>query len=121
MNKGFTLVEVFAVVIILGIIAVVSVPSISHSLNSSKENLYKEQVKRIEDTAKKYALENTTILPEDDNKTVISLDILVDSGYLENKDIINPKNKAKMEGCVIVEYSLEKNKYVYNYSEELCE
>ena len=46
MNKGFTLVEVFAVVIILGIIAVVSVPSISHSLNSSKENLYKEQGSR---------------------------------------------------------------------------
>ena len=37
-NKGFTLVEVIAVVVILSVLSLLIVPSISGLLNRSKEN-----------------------------------------------------------------------------------
>ena len=50
-KKGFTLVELLAVIIVLGLILVIAVPSVNKYLKSSKEILFFDD---IED--KKYAL-----------------------------------------------------------------
>ena len=43
-NKGFTLVEVIAVVVILSVLSLLIVPSISGLLNRSKENSYSDLI-----------------------------------------------------------------------------
>ena len=49
MKKGFTLVELLAVIAILGILLTVSGTAVFAVLNSSKEKLLAEQIKGLED------------------------------------------------------------------------
>lgn len=41
-NKGFTLVEVLAVVVILSVLLAIMVPSVNHLISKNKENNYKD-------------------------------------------------------------------------------
>lgn len=41
-NKGFTLVEVLAVVVILSVLLAIMVPSVNHLIDKNKENNYKD-------------------------------------------------------------------------------
>ena len=47
MKKGFTLVELLAVIILLGVIGLIVVPSITKTINNSKEDLYNDQIGKI--------------------------------------------------------------------------
>ena len=38
-NKGFTLVELLAVIVILAIIMIIAVPNVTEAMNNSKKNL----------------------------------------------------------------------------------
>ena len=115
---GFTLIELLGIIIVLGLISLVAIPLISSILNSSKNDLYNDQVNIIIDSAKKYVLENVTDVTTQIN-SYVSVDQLQRSGYLESKQIINPKNDEVMNGCVLISY--KNNKYKYKYSEEACE
>ena len=48
-NKGFTLIEIIAVVIIIGIIALIAVPSVSGYIANSRNTTYKAHEKTMED------------------------------------------------------------------------
>ena len=54
MKKGFTLIELICVIVLLGLIAMIAIPTINTAINNSKERAYNEQVTLIEDTARKY-------------------------------------------------------------------
>lgn len=51
-NKGFTLVEILAMLVILAIIVSISVPNISGILSKQKENISIEDANKLVDTAK---------------------------------------------------------------------
>lgn len=51
-NKGFTLVEILAMLVILGIIIAISVPNISGILSKQKENISIEDANKLVETAK---------------------------------------------------------------------
>ena len=54
-NKGFTLVEVLAMLVVLGIIIGVTVPNITGILNSQKTNLIAEDgIKMIENAKNEF-------------------------------------------------------------------
>ncbi len=104
MKKGFTLVELLAVIAILGIISLIVVPAVDRSLNSGKEDLYQTQIKQIEKGVKDYYTEHLNELPKTTNasscKTIKSLQ---DDGYLP-LNIENPKTgelfASSTRGCV---------------------
>ena len=50
-NKGFTLVELLAVLVILIAISAVAIPAISSSMDRNKEKQYKAKVKLVESAA----------------------------------------------------------------------
>ncbi len=53
-NKGLTLVELLAAIVILGIILTIAIPRIGNIIENSKQASYDIQIKGIEDTVAKY-------------------------------------------------------------------
>lgn len=90
--KGFTLVELLAVIIILGAISLVVIPSVQRSLNHSNEQAYEVQVSNIEAAAKNWGADHIDSLPDHGKTTTITLEDLIRGNYVE-KDIENPKTK----------------------------
>lgn len=118
-NKGFTLVELLAVIIILGIIALITFPVIDNSIKKSKEEALKRTIDAIENASYRYSVENDIGYPDIANKEVLKLEQLQDAGFLE-KDIINPVTNDELKGCVWYYYDDITSQYDFQYDIE-CE
>lgn len=82
-NKGFTLVELLGVITILGIIALIAIPSIDYLVGNNKEKLRDVQINTILDGLKTWGDANTGALPENDGDSIIiKLAYLKKSGFL---------------------------------------
>lgn len=115
MKRGFTLIELLAVIVVLGLIAVVITPVITDTLNDSREDAYQKQVDNLIKAANTWSIKNPDKLPSTDNKIFVSLDTLTEDGIVEDDEIINPKTRKKMEGCISISYSSTYNQYEYKY------
>ena len=91
-KNAFTLIELLAVVIILGFISLMVVPAVDRTLNRSRNELYTIQISNIRDGAKNWAAKNLVVLP-DKNGDIITLTLgqLKLGGFVDN-DIKNPKS-----------------------------
>lgn len=100
--KGFTLVEVMGVLIILGIISLITVPVISNVLKENKKELYEIQIKNIEESARNFVAENLFSLNLDENKKIaIKIGNLKQLGYLE--DFVFPsKGKDETDNTLVL-------------------
>ena len=123
MKKGFTLVELLAVIAILAIISSIAMPSINTSIRNSREGAYLKQIDIIEAAAKKWGVENDFHLPEigSDEIATVDLNTLYTLGYLKEKKIINPKTEEELKGCVKLSYNMSCNQYEYTYIDNLTE
>lgn len=118
-KKGFTLMELLAVIVIISIVSLVVFPAIGTSLTRSKRNTYNKQVNNIENAAKEFLTEHNELADNTHtNDIYISLQSLIDSKYVTYKKLTNPLDKTKMDGCVRISY--ESNKYNYVYGEKTC-
>ena len=52
-NKGFTLIELLAVIVILAVVMVVTIPSVLNSMDSAREQQFKNAVETIRDYVQK--------------------------------------------------------------------
>ena len=77
-RKGFTLVELIGVIVILAIIIAIAVPSYMKIKKNVDENNYKNKINLIEIAGQKFA--------EDTNITAVFVKELVENGYLEADD-----------------------------------
>lgn len=86
-NKGLTLVELLAVIVIIGILSSLAVTAISKLLDRSTENYYKDQEDNIALAAQSYTNDNRNLLPfkttAPDNTTIIGLRKLITNGYIK--------------------------------------
>ncbi len=92
MKKGFTLVELLAVIVILGFIAVIAIPSIQDVLYKSQDNAYKMLMTEMKETATDYFYDrdmDSTLV--EDYPVSVYLSNLFDDGYLE-EPITDPRN-----------------------------
>ena len=118
MKKGFTLVELLAVIIIIGVVALIAVPSVMKSIDQSKEKSYSIQVENIEISSKKWATDNIDELDSEYlNSSFVSVNMLRDLGYLAKDKIKNPKTGEEMQGCVKVAYDSASKTYAYTYDD----
>ena len=119
MKKGFTLIEIISVIVILGIIGLIAIPVSNKIINNSKEKILTEQISRIVSACKSYVADSDEdLLPDEvegSTKTV-SIDVLRNNGYLNSKDLINPKTGNILTGSITITYT--DNEYVYDYQVE---
>lgn len=120
-KDGFTLVELLAVIVIIGITYLIIFPSVTSFIDKSKEKSYNIQVDLIKKASKKWVADNTDELLKNDpyhlNNINLTLTTLKKEGYLQEMFIENPKNKKIMTGCVVVSYQSNKNQYEYTYED----
>ena len=103
-KKGFTIVEILAAVIILGILSVVIVPSVNEYLEISKDNYNKEVKKQMILSGKNYYSDNTERLPRDrETKSIdyVSVKELSTLKYIDNEFVDADDNSCMDKSYVV--------------------
>lgn len=117
-NKGFTLIEILAVVVIIGILVAIAIPAISKYVTKGKEKYYTSLENEMVIIARDYYTKNKSELPRgqyDANGVPmyinqVPLSTLIEKGYVTN-DIVDA-DKNPCTGYVRVE-NKTKGKYEY--------
>ncbi len=123
-NKGFSMVEILAVVVILGVLSTIGIVSVTKLIENSRKHYYEAQSDQLVLAAQSYANDNKNILPKNIGGThTIYLKELIDKKYIK-EDIVD-KNKVpcytedqevdgkKVKGSRVDIYKSSKNEYKY--------
>ncbi len=138
MKKGFTLVELLAVITVLAIITVIAVPTVSRSIENSKQKSHDIQIKKMKEMFQSYLSQ----VDEEELKEIYvkynGIDMyctrsdgsmyeagakyllfdpsfLVEKGYLENSKIIDPLTGEEFTGKFAVSRNCCPHKYIITY------
>lgn len=104
-EKGFTLVELLAVIVILGIIVAIAIPAIGSIIDNAEEGATKAEIQLVTDAARLYDIQEGIV---NDTTTVQNL---IDAGYLDVRadDLIVPLDtdvkKDDATGEISIDYS----------------
>ncbi len=82
-NKGFTLVEVLCVIVIIGLISGIAVVSYSSHLKTGEEKYFQVIESSIILASNEFFLEHRNALPLGDEVTEVPLGDFVDGAYIE--------------------------------------
>lgn len=109
-KKGFTLVELLAVIVLLGLIALIASPAITGIIKKSKDSLSDSQKQSIEMSAKNWATDNMTKLPSSGHCIIVRLSTLQSGGYAD-LEIKDPKTGKPMN--VVVKITRKDKQLIY--------
>ncbi len=129
MKKAFTLIELLAVLIILGIITGITLVIVSQSLANSEKGVYEAQIKQIEEATSDWIVMNSTCLDKTQINTITlgrlkygqlyedGFTCTSDEGGFIDENITNPTTDELFEDALEIEITYEKNQYVINVIE----
>ena len=130
-KRGFTLVELLAVIVILAIVSLIIFPIVTKEIASSKKDLYDIQIKNIIKAAKDMVLDDPTLLDSTHlTPTFISIEDMQSRTnnkgvyYLEKGKVKNPNPQKDdgsdefLNGTVVITYDINTNSYEYAYEEK---
>jgi prepilin-type N-terminal cleavage/methylation domain-containing protein len=123
-NKGFTLVELLAVIVIMGIILLVAVPSVFGISKTVKDNMFCTKVHNLESAAKLYGNDYQDDFDDRgyikvDVKTIIDNNLYkkeIDDCVLGNDDngcVIDPRDDSVMDNNTITIVKTGSRFYAY--------
>ncbi len=128
-KKGFTLIEILCVIVLIGILSVIATISIVNLSSKSKDNLYCAKIELIENIAESYGikyeleLNNSNELYNGYKSLKIKVSSLVEAGKLDpdkKNDVINPKDNTVMNDIDIILY-LKNNQIKAEIPNNICE
>jgi prepilin-type N-terminal cleavage/methylation domain-containing protein len=92
MNKknGFTLVEILTVIVIMGLILILVLPTFKGMSKRVKQEKYDKTIYAIEEAANIYANKGTVNLKDNGDYIEITLQTLIDDKLLTESELINP-------------------------------
>ncbi len=118
-NKGFTMIEILGVVVILSIIVIVGMKVVNGTLALGEEQAYDLMKKNIISSANTYILECSSNIIDCEgeynwndneiNTIKISVNNLIKHGYFSYDSMVNPMTGKNISDCLIVK--AKKNKY----------
>lgn len=118
-NKGFTLVELLAVLILLAILTLLIVPNVSKSINFFRRDSIKKQTDNILTAASNWVSHqiehNPNILPKDGENVLVTIGELKNAGFLEI-NIKNPSNNKLIPNTDIVTITRNGQSFVPTYT-----
>ena len=118
-KKGFTLVELLAVIVILSIITIVSFTIIFKLVSKSRDNIYEENIKLLEKAAEKWQLDHEDLVG---TTTPYCLDVadIEKGGYISKDSLKDPRQtkSKKIEGYVKITYDTTYKQYEFEYVEQ---
>ena len=114
-KKGFTLLELLAVLIILGILMVLAYMGVSRYIRQTNDALYEDYEKNISTGATNYLIDHTgsvPVEPEEDEppkSVLINVDKLICEGYIESLE------DPKVDGatCNLESYAIVTSSTIY--------
>lgn len=124
-RKGFTLVELIAMMVVLGILMVITVPNISGILNKNKDSITKEDINKMVAGAKTKIQTKEAKYPANVGECVIMSLGFVDSNNDLNKGI-NDGTYSKTKSFVLINKTnasgaVVAKEYTYNFYIRLVE
>lgn len=114
-RKGFTLIELITVIILLGLIGLLVYPVFENMIQNNKQKLYDEQISSLERYAVTWITANNDTIPKDGTTYKLSFDRMIRDGYIKNDDIINPLDGENLPGCINIKWESNINQYKHNY------
>lgn len=120
-NKGFTLTELLAVIFILSAVALITLFSVSDTIDKSEKNISDVQKTNIEKAAEIYYLKegmDEDSLELDEYESCVELEYLIEKGYIEETSILDAVSKEELTGSVQIIF--KDNVYKYKYQENEC-
>lgn len=121
-NKGLTLVELIAVIVIIAILALIIYPQVTKQLSSMKNDTNIIEESSIKESAKEYLADHVgNELTFTNNKETVTLETLINDGYLEGSTK-NPKTGKNMDlinSKVVITRTGSLPNYKYTYQIEL--
>lgn len=115
-KRGFTLLELLAVVVLLGILALVSLPAVKEYINNSKQSLLNDQLDYLKTGLKSWASANVFSLPEEGDSIKLTLGQLKQSGYVDIK-VTNPKTSKCLSNEMEFTIASKNSSLVYEVGE----
>lgn len=120
MKKGFTLVELLAVIVVLGLLITLVSPKLLGVFDENSDRLYNNTILEIERFAKLYLIDNADLYFEIDENGYVDIQMsnLCDSKLL-SCPVIDPKDDSEINGYVrVTKDSSNENKYIYKFERE---
>ena len=113
MKRGFTLVELLGVLLVLAVIALITFPIVTKSIKDNKERLYNSQLEEIKLGAEKWAYKNLSLLPDQDGETItVTLLTLKESGDVP-LDVRDPRTGELIPNDMMITIGFKNNDYIY--------
>jgi len=120
-KKGFTLVELLGVLVVLTIIIMIAYPLITTYVNNTKQKSYDTQMEILLTNLKDYASDYKPILPKEDGEyVIITLGQLKSVGVIKD-NIINPLDGKVIEDSMEFKIIKEGTDYIYEILENSVE
>ena len=121
-NRGFTLIEITCVILLLGILVTFIVPKTTSIIKENKRKTCNSIVTSLEDAANTYTYKNTTLVDNGISSNGyydISILKLQTEGLVKNK-LENPLNGDVFDTSKVVRITMENNSYIYTYLGDDC-
>lgn len=117
MKKGFTLVELLAVIVILALLATIAIPNMFKVSNEVQKDMYCEKVNMILSAAKTWGSSHTSELKTTCYKEM-TINELINKGIVKKENdeppfVENPLTKEAMENSKVGVYLKNKRAYAF--------
>ena len=128
-KKGFTLVELLSVILIIGALLLIIVPGVSKILTKSEDVIYDVQLNKILNATYDYTLKKITLLPEGDDVKYITLNELKANGFVD-ANIMDTKTNQEFPNDLVISIRnkssnpqldknyIKKGDYIYKIEDE---
>ena len=116
-NRGFTLIEITCVILLLGILVIFIVPKTTSMIKENKRKTCNSIVTSLEDAANTYTYKNTSVVDNGISSNGyydITILELQTEGLVKNK-LENPLNGDVFDTSNVVRITMENNSYIYTY------